>query len=107
MAARKALRKPKAQKTIGEERIMQLFGMAGSEFKKHPERSAKYVRLARKIAMRYNIKTPRELRGKFCKKCFSYLVQGANSTRRVRGKTLVVTCLKCGNSARHPLGRRK
>ena len=51
-------RKPKKDKNIqelGMERINKLFEQAKSEFESHPERSHRYVALARKIAMRYNI----------------------------------------------------
>lgn len=99
--------KSRKQAGIGEERIKKLFEMAGNEFKQHPERSDRYVRLARKMAMRYNIKIEKTLKRKICKKCQSYLVQGVNSTSRIRNDSIAVRCLKCGNVMRYPYRRHK
>jgi ribonuclease P protein subunit RPR2 len=92
------------QKRIGSERIRILFDLASSEFKKHPERSDRYVQLARKIAMRYNIRMPKSLKRKVCKKCHKYLVPGKNCRVRTSApqKSVIVKCLECGNVTRHP-----
>ena len=102
--SRKASRKPAYQTRIAKERIEILFSQAGKEFRKHPERSDRYVQLARKIAMRYNVGVPGELKKRFCRKCQSYLVPGANCKVRTAKKTLSVMCLKCGTTTRHPIG---
>ena len=44
-----------------------LFKQAELRFKKQPELSNRYIELARKIAMKYKVKIPRELKRKFCK----------------------------------------
>lgn len=92
------------QKEIGSERIKILFDLASQEFKNHPERSDRYVHLARKIAMRYNIRMPKELKRKFCKKCYKYLVPGVNCRVRTRTmqRAVIVKCLECGNIMRYP-----
>ena len=69
MIARKPSRKQEWQKKIASERINILFRLASEEFKKHPERSNRYVELARKIGMRYNVRIPKLLKRRFCKKC--------------------------------------
>ncbi len=94
--------KPAWQKRLANERIKRLFELAEEDFRK-PENSRKYVKLARKIAMRYNIRIAMELRRKFCKKCSSYLKHGVNASLRT-GKGIIITkCLVCGNVRRVPM----
>jgi len=81
---------------IALERVYRLFELAGVEFKAHPERSDRYVELALKIGKRCNVSVPQELKKNYCKKCFSYLKEGANSKIRVGGGILKITCAKCG-----------
>jgi ribonuclease P protein subunit RPR2 len=106
---RKPSRKQAWQKEVGSERIKLLFDLASQEFKKHPERSNRYVQLARKIAMRYNIRMPKGLKRKFCKKCYGYLVPGTNCRVRTRTeqKSVIVKCLECGNVMRYPYRKEK
>jgi len=59
-------RKPLWQQKIARERIQILFSLAEKEIKKHPERSRRYIELARKLGLRYNVRLPRELKRKFC-----------------------------------------
>jgi ribonuclease P protein subunit RPR2 len=101
--------KPAWQQEIAEERVRILFGLAGEEFPSKPKRSDRYVDLARKIGMRYNVSIPRELRPRFCKSCYAYLVPGKNSVTRTSGKTqsLETKCLGCGSVSRHPYSKEK
>jgi len=82
-------------KKIALERIYRLFELAERNFKKHPERSKRYIELARKIAMRYNVRIPFELKQKFCKKCNAFLKAGVNAKIRVSKHIIKVTCLEC------------
>ncbi len=109
MAGRSSGRKPGWQRDIAGERILILFGLAGREFKKHPERSKRYVQIARKIGMRYNVKIPADLKACFCKNCNSYLRPGVNCRARTNPaqKAVVIRCLGCGKIARHPYRREK
>jgi ribonuclease P protein subunit RPR2 len=104
---RKPTRKPPWQKSIAKERIDILFRLAAKEFESRPERSHRYVELARKIAKRYNIKLKKSHRRRLCRKCLHYLKPGANSRSRMRpaGGALTVTCLDCGNVMRFPCRR--
>ena len=43
---------------IAQERMNILFNRAEKEYKEHPERSHRYVELARKISKKYNAKIP-------------------------------------------------
>ena len=101
--------KPKWQIDIAKERIKILFGLAENEFKENKKYANRYVELARKIGMRYNVKLPKELKRKFCKDCKSYLVPGINSVHRANKKqqALEVLCKNCGNKTRFPYRKEK
>ncbi len=87
-------KKPAWQTDIAKERIEILFEEAEKSLRKHPERSRRYVELARKIGLRYNIRFPKELKRRFCKKCNTLLVPGLTSQTRVHDK-VIIKCLKC------------
>ena len=53
---RRPAKRPESWVRIAGERIDILLGLAGKEAKKHPERARRYVELARKIGMRYNVR---------------------------------------------------
>lgn len=82
---------------IALERIWRLFELADAAFNKHPERSKRYVELARKISTRNKVRMPRELKQKFCRKCGAFLKQGKNAKLRVTKSYVVVSCGECGN----------
>jgi len=94
--------KPAWQKKIANERIKRLFELAEEEFQRKPENSRRYVRLARKIAMRYNVKISSELKRRYCSKCSAYLKYGVNARVRVAKKMRIAKCLECGNTERIP-----
>ncbi len=85
-----------AVQSIALERIYRLFELAGKEFPKNPERSRRYVQLARAIGKRNNVRIPLELKTKFCKKCSSFLVKGKNADIENEGNITVVKCRECG-----------
>jgi len=87
-------------KAIAAERIERLFELAEKAFEKHPEFSDRYVKLAWKIATRYNVRLPAALKRKFCRKCLSFLRPGASCRVRVQSGCVVVTCLRCDHVAR-------
>ena len=82
---------------VAKERIAKLFELARKEFDKNPERSNKYVKQAREIAMRYNVRFPKSLKIQFCKKCGIFWVQGKNVTVRTNKKTKATEyeCKEC------------
>lgn len=102
-------RKPGWQQDIARERILILFGLADGGFGKHPERSRRYVQLARRIGMRYNVKIPENLKGSFCKNCNSYLKPGVNCRVRASAgqRAVIMKCLECGKITRRPYRREK
>jgi ribonuclease P protein subunit RPR2 len=86
-------------KTIAVERIERLFELAERVFEKRPELADRYVELAWKIATRYNVRLPVNLKKKFCRKCLSFWKPGASCRVRVQSGCVVVTCLRCGHVA--------
>ena len=99
---RQVSKKPEWQQKIAGERIEILLGLARKEFKKHPERSKRYVQLARKIALRYNVRM-KKLKRTFCKNCFTLLTP-STSTVRLKNKTVMVKCKVCEKIYRYPYG---
>jgi len=94
--------KKEGVKSIAKERIIRLFELAKEEFDTHPDRSDRYVQLARVIGMRYRIKIPKHLKMQVCKNCNSFLVPGKNARIRLRGNYMTTTCLNCNKSMRRP-----
>lgn len=92
-------------KTVAGERIRQLFLQARNAFPKHPERSNRYVELARRIAMRQRVRIDRELRRQYCHHCFAFLVPGLNMRVRVHRGNVIVTCGECNGKMRYRVVR--
>jgi len=92
-------------KKIARERIEILFEQALLTFSVHPERSNRYVDIARRIAMRQRIRIGRGLRRQYCHHCYSFLVPGKNMRVRVHCGSVVVTCHSCNKKTRYRLVR--
>ncbi len=90
-------------KQIAKERIEILFNLAKEIFNENPKFADRYVFIARKIAMRFNIKLTKEQKKKFCHKCYSYLYPGKNCIIRTNPKTKCVEylCKNCGKKTRY------
>ena len=86
-----------SNKKIVNERIKILF----EEAEKNSDYSNRYVYLARKLSMRYNVKIPKLLKIKFCKNCYNYL-NSKNSIVRTNPKTRTIDrlCLSCKTKSR-------
>lgn len=96
----------KEMKDIAEERIERLFVMAEKKFLLDSSLSDRYVELARKIGMKYNVSIPKKYRMRFCNSCKSYLYPGKSCSVRLNSvhKRIVVKCSSCGNIRRFPYG---
>lgn len=92
-------------KKIAKERIKRLFDKADQRFNDDPSLANRYVTLARKLAMKYKIRIPSELRRKFCKHCYKYLRPGVNLRTRTREGKLVYYCLECKKFWRKPISK--
>jgi ribonuclease P protein subunit RPR2 len=94
-----------ATKKIAKERISELFVQAKQAYSDHPERSNRYVDLARKIAMRQRVRIDREFRRQYCHHCYTFLVPGSNMRVRVHDGNVVVTCGSCNKKMRYRVVR--
>ncbi len=94
--------KPSWQQKIARERIQILFKQAKRRAKTRPELSRRYVELARKIGMRYQVTLPKRLKRKFCKYCNTYFTPRNSTVRVVKGHKSI-KCLKCGKIKRYPV----
>ena len=101
---RRRAKKPDWQQDIAKERIDILLDLAEKEFRKNPSRAARYVELARKISLRYNVRMKKEQKREFCKKCNSLLLPGSTASVRLdsKRKLLVLRCRNCGAAHKQP-----
>jgi ribonuclease P protein subunit RPR2 len=94
------------ERQIAKERIETLAALAAQmALAKDLEHADRYVQLARKIGMRYNVRLPRDLRARICRECLRYLLPGVTCTVRVHRRRVRVTCRYCGTVYRHPYTR--
>lgn len=91
-----------AQRKIGLERIAKLLSAAEMEMSRRPERSLRYVHLARAIAMKCRLRMPRRWRRMICKGCDGLLIPGKTCQIRLRRSRVNVTCTRCGRVHRYP-----
>ncbi len=98
----------KTQKTIASKRIDKLLLLAeNNALEGKLNLSNRYVKLARKISMKYLVPIPVELKRRFCKHCYSYLLPSVNSRYRINNKSLVIFCYNCNKYTRLPLKTKK
>ena len=75
--------------------VNNLFKLAEVVSRDNPKLANKYINLARKNAMKVNLKLPRNLKRKFCKHCYSYLVPGKNCRVRMHKSRIIYYCFNC------------
>ena len=98
---------PKAkQKEIAKERVKILFKQAEEVFPKNKALANRYVTLARKVAMKVKIRMPLELKRKFCKHCYKFLMPGVNSRVRTRDGKVIISCFECKKFVRIPVKKK-
>ncbi|MGV8175506.1 MAG: ribonuclease P protein component 4 [Methanothrix sp.] len=83
------------------ERMERLFVLADAAQAEHPERSDRYVQIARRISTRTRVRMPRALKHLFCRHCGCYLPPGKKRVRLLHG-IITSTCLSCGGQIRQP-----
>jgi len=94
------------ERRIAGERMATLFHLAETEaLHRRTERARRYVELARRIGMRYNVRVPAPFKRSFCKKCFAFLLPSVSARIRVGEGRVVVTCGACGAVQRYPYRR--
>jgi ribonuclease P protein subunit RPR2 len=99
-------RRTKGMIHVAGERIDILFNLAEEEASaQNFHRANRYVELARKIGMRYNVRIPRRYKRRYCRNCHAYLVPSHNLRVRISNKKIVYFCENCGHYTRMPMVR--
>ena len=88
-------------------RVKALFSEAAIIFSHNPELANRYVQIARKTAMKVNLRLPRELKRKFCKHCYSYFQPGKTCRCRIHKSRITYYCLTCKKYTRMMLKGKK
>lgn len=82
--------------------IRELFVRAEQAFPTNKEAANRYIRKARKLAMKTRFRMPRELKRRFCKHCYAYLQPGKNARIRIHAGKVIIYCLECKKFTRIP-----
>jgi len=96
----------KTDKKIARERVERLLELAHETLREDPNLSKRHVALAWRIKTKFNLRLPRELKLKFCRKCLSYWLPGKTCRVRTRQKIITITCLECGRVYRLPIRKK-
>jgi ribonuclease P protein subunit RPR2 len=101
-------RRKDAQKArdLALQRMERLFSLAAAAHELHPERSDRYVQIARQISTRTRVRMPRHLKRLFCRHCGGFL-SPSSARVRLRDGVLTSTCLRCEKQTRRPYGIQK
>lgn len=94
------------ERRIAAERMATLFRLAEAEaLHRRSGRARRYIELARRIGMRYNVRVPAPFKRSFCKKCFAFLLPSVSARVRVGRGRVIVSCNACGAVQRYPYRR--
>lgn len=85
-----------------ETKVIRLFELASA----YPESADKYVEIARKKAMKVNLRFTSVQRRKICKHCYKYLVPGRNARVRIHDSKIIYHCDNCKKFTRIPIGKK-
>jgi ribonuclease P protein subunit RPR2 len=99
-----SLKKRRQLKDLARERIDILVANALGE--KQEELAALQASLAKKIAMRYRLRLPYDIRQLYCKGCKKFIIPGRSARIRIGRsgtKAVRITCLSCGHVYRKVL----
>ncbi|RBQ25145.1 MAG: Ribonuclease P protein component 4 [Methanocorpusculum sp. MCE] len=92
-------------KKIAQERVDILFERA-KEARDEPELSARYVSLAREMAMKQRVRLAHYHRRSFCPSCHAYFIRGTNLRVRIQHGKIIYTCGICGAVTRISLNKK-
>ena len=95
------------QKLIAKEQIDKYFLIAEKIFSTNKPLANRYITLARKVSMKVKVRIPIELKRRFCKHCYKYLVPNKNSLIRIRNSKVIITCYECKKFTRIPIKTKK
>ena len=100
-------KRPKWMIEIAIERMNILFERAEMEFERHPERSNRYIVLAKKLSTKYNTRIPDKWARRYCKRCNKFLYPGHNATVRLVNEEVNILCGECGHVMKIPYHKEK
>ncbi len=103
----KPLLSKQKQKQIALERITKLFEEAEKIFPENKTLANRYVSLARKIAMKVRTSLPLELKRRYCRHCYRFLMPSVNARIRTRSGKVIISCLECKKFSRIPIRNKK
>ena len=89
-------------KRIALERINTLMRLAEEQIQENPDRSRRYVAVARAISTRCKVRIP-HLRRKVCRRCNTLIIPGKTFRVRIRKGRAIYTCIHCGSVYRFPI----
>lgn len=99
-----AKKNKKEQKKLALKRIKKLFSLSEQKAKENRlDLADRYVEIARKISMKYLVPIPTELKRRFCKHCYSYLIPNKNCRIRIHRGKVIIYCYNCKKYTRIPL----
>ena len=92
----KNYKKNKENQKIAKQRIKKLFILAEKQaYNGKYNLSDRYVKLARKLSMKYLVQIPKEYKRFFCKHCYSYLYPDITCRMRISKRKIILFCKKC------------
>lgn len=98
--ARSDKEKMLSQQKVAKMRIEGLFKQAEFAFNRDTKLSNRYMQLAMKISLKYNVPFSKQQKTQHCKKCESYLRPAVNARVRVSKGRAIVLCENCKNITR-------
>ena len=103
MARRSKLEK-QLQKQIAQKRVDTLYNLAEARaLEGNMDLADRYIYLARKICMRYTINIPSNLKRRYCKHCYNYILPGKTGRIRIHRSKVITFCNNCKKYSRMPL----
>jgi ribonuclease P protein subunit RPR2 len=95
--------KKKLQKNIAQHRIQYLFSLAEKyALQGKLILSDRYVALARKISMKYLVPIPADIKRRYCKHCYCYMLPPVTCRIRIHRAMIITYCRKCKKYSRIP-----
>ena len=98
----------KQQRSFARKRIDTLYHLAEkAALQGQTTRADRYVQLARRIGMRYLVRTPKEFKHLFCKHCYHFLLPGVTCQVRIQKGHKTILCHHCKRYIRIPYKPKK
>ncbi len=97
----------KPQERLAQEHISQLSKEYDKARYANKALANRYLQLIRRIAMKFRLRLPREVKHSYCKHCKQAFIPGKNCRVRTRDGKLVYYCYSCKKYTRLPLSLKR